>query len=285
MNKKRDCKIVQDLLPNYIEKLTNEESNVFIQEHLKECKECKKTLENMQKDLSTDIKKNEKTKVNYIKKYNKKLKTLKIILLIILTIFVIRTARNMIIISSLTDKADKYIASNNYRRTSTGYNGDYLNIIDYYYKDGKYVMIINILTKNGNNKITAYNNGKTINTYYQAGDSKIAELNAGGLIGINTINYFESYNPIIFIARSITTSIKSVECNGKECYLVNENLLGEVTYIDKETGLIIRDNTGKHTTQEDGSVISGLLDIRYEFGTVTDDIFIEPEISEYEVRK
>ena len=55
---------------------------------------------------------------------------------------------------------------------------------------------------------------------------KIVELNAGGLVGINTINYFESYNPLMFIIRGITTNIKSVECNGKECYLVNENLLG-----------------------------------------------------------
>ena len=27
MKEKRDCKIVQDLLPNYIENLTNEETN------------------------------------------------------------------------------------------------------------------------------------------------------------------------------------------------------------------------------------------------------------------
>ena len=30
MDKKRDCKIVQDLLPSYIEKLTNEETNKYI---------------------------------------------------------------------------------------------------------------------------------------------------------------------------------------------------------------------------------------------------------------
>ena len=40
MKEKRDCKIVQDLLPNYIENLTNEETNRFIEEHLKECPEC-----------------------------------------------------------------------------------------------------------------------------------------------------------------------------------------------------------------------------------------------------
>ena len=48
---KRDCKIVQDLLPNYIEKLTDEETNKYIEEHIKECEECKNVLENMKKDI------------------------------------------------------------------------------------------------------------------------------------------------------------------------------------------------------------------------------------------
>lgn len=285
MNEKGICKIVQDLLPNYIEQLTNEESNNFIQEHLKECKECKRIFEDMQKDLSVDTKENEITKVNYIKKYNRKLKSLKIILLIILAIFLIRTGRNMIIMAELANKANEHISSKNYRKISTSYQGDTLSIIDYYFKDGKYVMIMNRLTKNETNKIIAYNNGKTINTYYETGDKKIAKLNAGGLIGVNIINYFESDNILSFIIRSITTNIKNVECNGKECYLVNDNLLGEVTYIDKETGLIVRNNTGVYTNQETKSTTNGLQDIRYEFGTVTDEIFIEPNINEYELKQ
>ena len=143
MKEKRDCKIVQDLLPNYIENLTNEESNAFVHGHLKECKECKRILENMQKDLTTDTKENEKSKVNYIKKYNRKLKSLKVILLIILALFIIRTGRNMIIMVDLINKANEHISSNNYRRISTSYQGDTLSIIDYYFKDGKYVMIMN----------------------------------------------------------------------------------------------------------------------------------------------
>ena len=51
MKEKNDCKIIQDLLPNYVEELTNEETNKFIQKHLEECNECKRILENMQKDL------------------------------------------------------------------------------------------------------------------------------------------------------------------------------------------------------------------------------------------
>ena len=50
MNEK-ECKLVQDLLPNYIEKLTSEESNKIIEEHLRKCPECRKILENMQNDI------------------------------------------------------------------------------------------------------------------------------------------------------------------------------------------------------------------------------------------
>lgn len=56
----KECKIIQDLLPNYIEGLTNEETNKYIEKHLNECIECKNIWENMQKNL--DVKTNEKRK-------------------------------------------------------------------------------------------------------------------------------------------------------------------------------------------------------------------------------
>ena len=37
IKEKRDCKVVQDLIPNYVEKLTNEETNKYIEEHLESC--------------------------------------------------------------------------------------------------------------------------------------------------------------------------------------------------------------------------------------------------------
>ena len=57
MKEKKDCKIVQDLLPNYIENLTNEETNKFIDEHLKECNECQKIFENMKKEHMQHLRK------------------------------------------------------------------------------------------------------------------------------------------------------------------------------------------------------------------------------------
>ena len=82
MKEKRDCKIVQDLLPNYIEKLTNEETNQFVEEHLKQCEECKKMHENMKKELEINTNQRDKREVKYIKKFSNKLRILKMVLLV-----------------------------------------------------------------------------------------------------------------------------------------------------------------------------------------------------------
>ena len=74
MKEKISCEIIKDLLPNYIEKLTSEETNEYIEEHLKNCEECQKMLNNMQENLnlnSTD-KKESTQEINYIKKFAKK---------------------------------------------------------------------------------------------------------------------------------------------------------------------------------------------------------------------
>ncbi len=53
MNKKITCNIVQDLLPNYIEKLNSDDSNAVIEEHLSDCVECTEVYEQMITDLGT----------------------------------------------------------------------------------------------------------------------------------------------------------------------------------------------------------------------------------------
>ena len=49
MENKENCKIVKDLLPSYIDGLTSEETQKYIETHLEECNECKEILENMKK--------------------------------------------------------------------------------------------------------------------------------------------------------------------------------------------------------------------------------------------
>ncbi|MEY8353196.1 zf-HC2 domain-containing protein [Lachnospiraceae bacterium 54-53] len=46
-----DCNIVRDILPLYAEKLTSEESNTAIRQHLEQCEDCRKYLENIKKPV------------------------------------------------------------------------------------------------------------------------------------------------------------------------------------------------------------------------------------------
>ena len=86
MNEKKDCKIIQDLLPNYLENLTKKETNLYIQEHLKECSECQKVLDKMKKELPVNTPKLDNREVNYMKKFSIKLKVLYATIIIILAI-------------------------------------------------------------------------------------------------------------------------------------------------------------------------------------------------------
>lgn len=51
MKNQLTCGIVQDLLPNYIEKLTGEETNHAVEEHLAICEDCKEAYEQMAEDM------------------------------------------------------------------------------------------------------------------------------------------------------------------------------------------------------------------------------------------
>ena len=55
MNSKDKCEIVRDLSVLYFEKSINEESQKFVEEHLKDCEDCRKfykTITKMKKTSS-----------------------------------------------------------------------------------------------------------------------------------------------------------------------------------------------------------------------------------------
>lgn len=83
---KNDCKYVEDILPTYIEKLTSEETNHFVEEHLKSCKDCKKILQSMKENIEKEEIENTEM-IKKIKKYKRKIILIKAIIAII--IFVI----------------------------------------------------------------------------------------------------------------------------------------------------------------------------------------------------
>lgn len=65
--KKIECKIVQNLLPNYIDELTDTEINEYIEKHIEDCKECEQALKDMQGDIQLE-KINNSKKINALKK-------------------------------------------------------------------------------------------------------------------------------------------------------------------------------------------------------------------------
>lgn len=85
-NNKRDCKIVRDLLPNYIEKLTDEVTNEFIEEHIASCEECRRALHDMSGEVEIE-EFDQDEEINYLKKINTKVKmTIAVVSLIVIII-------------------------------------------------------------------------------------------------------------------------------------------------------------------------------------------------------
>lgn len=69
----KDCKIVQDLLPNYIEELTDEVTNQYIEEHIATCSECANVLKSMNGEIKLEAIQQDK-EINYLKKVRKRVK-------------------------------------------------------------------------------------------------------------------------------------------------------------------------------------------------------------------
>ena len=286
---KRDCKIVQDLLPNYIEKLTNEETNKYIEEHLKECEECKKMYENMKKELEISTNKRDKREVKYIKKFSNKLKILKMILLVILLVFVGVIGYKIIVIKSMQGKMDNYKDITNFHITKTSYGLNTILVQEVFCKDDNYLVNVRSIGENTEKReITSMKNG---HSYITSGENKVALMNAMPINAPEKVyNHLESENFGEFMAGIFSSHISSVKCNDKDCYKIDNFITSELAfpeqgffvYIDKETGLVVRVEEGTRNN-ETGGFYTQVSDYKYEFNTVTDEDLKEPDISEYKI--
>lgn len=84
---KSNCSIVKDLLPLYVEKLTSDESNQLIEEHIKNCSSCLKEIENHKK-INMQAETAKLCEINFMKKYYDYRKKLIVSLAILLICFV-----------------------------------------------------------------------------------------------------------------------------------------------------------------------------------------------------
>lgn len=86
MTKKHLCKIVEDLLPNYIEKMTSSETNEIIEKHIEECQLCKDKLNNMKCEVVLD--EVDDREINYLKTIKRK-NRFKMLIFILVAIIII----------------------------------------------------------------------------------------------------------------------------------------------------------------------------------------------------
>ena len=83
MINKKDCDIVTDLLPLYVEQLTQAETNQWILEHLSECERCRELHRWMEISFAEVLsEENQKKKLGKKQKKVKSLKRIKLRLLL-----------------------------------------------------------------------------------------------------------------------------------------------------------------------------------------------------------
>ena len=263
MEKKKLCNIIKDLLPSYIENLTNDETNSFIESHIADCPECKELLENMQKEIEVNSPKKEEKNFKYIKRYSKKLKIFRNILLIIALIFILIVTRRFIIINDLSNKARISESKTNYYIKSEFYLNRKIITYEKYNKDEISLAINKIYYIDNPNSMEEYINYtsdkedlrlvKNINQQELLTSDKNMHLD----ITNYTLNFYAPFKKLYF---TLTTNIQNVTLSGKKCYLLKID--NTERFIDAETGLIIKviDNDKNRVT-----------DYHYEFDTVTDE--------------
>ena len=301
---RRECKIIQDLLPNYIENLTTKETKVYIEEHLEKCQSCKQVLERMKQEFNLNITKKDNREVKYIKKFNKKINILKLIISLILVVFIILTARKVIIISSLSKNAENTINTSNYHTVTYSYYLEDYSKTEVFSLGDKKKIITTQRKDNGINKITIFarknessseNDKKYIaNIYREVKDEKdgkiekVVNLNQEIEIFVNPQNVTKTENYLQLFVYSILSSVKDTTFNGEECYYISNfksvnNNLEEGMYVNKSTGLPISSISYEYKKPDGTRGRVPTSDYIYEFNEVKEEEFVEPNIDEYKV--
>ena len=142
-----ECDVIQDLLPSYSDKISSKATNKLVQEHLKQCENCKIVLEKMNNDIDISYEGNQNEKIDYLKGYKRKRKSLIIFsivvtIIILLMIFGFNVFNKNILLDRLVyvdvnkfNVEYMYIKENEGRNETTGETIKYKTLEVYLYSD------------------------------------------------------------------------------------------------------------------------------------------------------
>ena len=202
----KECEIIKDLLPSYVENLSSNQTKEIIHNHVENCENCKQILEMLQKN-NNNMKKRKKMEeeheVDSLKKYRKKMLKLRsitiLLLLIIMTVFIgiiIKYVYNNCILKRSFNTIQDLKKAENYSLNIEEYEINYsteaqrYHSTKIYYKDGNY-------KKENSSYIT---NNELVNPNYIFYGSinsdklvKVYEDTKTAVIDTNTLNRIEPY--------------------------------------------------------------------------------------------
>lgn len=201
----------------------------------------------------------------------KTLKIIAIILFFLVILVIIHTTRNFVIILSLQDRIQVYSNSTNYHIKSFSTFGDGIQTeTDYYKNDLKSLKIVKKQVDEMKMITRSFSDGENIKTYMEIGENKTVMENGSELFENETIsNGLELAN----IFNCLISKISSTKIDGKQCYKIGYFFGPRELYIEKDTGLIIKNMVNEQ-----------YINYEFEFNNVEDNIFEEPDISEYEAQ-
>lgn len=305
MEKKTECEIVQDLLLGYVDETLNEESKKLVEKHLSECVNCRERLKEIKDDIE-ESKNNQKKEIDYLKKIRRKskIKSILIVIGILLLVVFILYINKFIKINSIMNKANKSLKSQNYYSEMQQIldNGEVL-VEKLYYKDGKYKRVNEIYSDKGTKRqYIIYGEAETDERIEINQENKSVTIRKGEFSKLvnkeNNIKwcYFTTQERNSLFENLGKAFIMSIHTDtydvGKEYYVLRnqfeKNQRWE-TWIDKETGLVIREinrEAEKHFIAGTDIVkeVKDYIQVyKYEFDNVKDEDVEVPDYSTYKV--
>lgn len=258
---KKDCEIIKELLPNYVENLVSKQIKDYVEEHISYCTECRQLLNSMQDDKvvekETNIKE-EQAEIRNINRYRRKSILIKVIIGILIIIVIAsvgifsKYARNSSIIFTAYNKLQEIKDAENFKITIEEHdsnNNDEVHITKYFYKDGKYKKEV----FSNNNTYSQVYYGEMNSTSYVFIDKKTNELiNSVSYSLMSKSDFFVMFTDINFhvtdkgiipnLTSMLSFDIRTEKYNGNDCYVLKYG--GETSYreiwINKDTMLQVK---------------------------------------------
>lgn len=212
------------------------------------------------------------------------LKTILIILLVLFVLFLLHSFRNFMIIRKLQKSIEPYLSSTNYHLHSINSqdNGDSI-VMDYYKKGSKETSIIERVSEKNPAKISTYKDDESVTTYIDTPSEKYVTPNRNIVLSINIYNWSESDNNWQTFLISAFCNIRTSKYNEKDCYIISnffspyflyDSFDSNLLYVEKDTGLLLKTQVGSMVSERS-----------YEFNTVNDSFFVQPNINEYTLKE